>query len=378
MRPRRGLCLFIALFTALALAWAAPPAVADHVARDSIESTDGIVLSGGDRLSTPGRFRPPVEITIVAETDSTNLRLSYAADQVIFNWELDRDQLRVDGGPANGKHKAGAGAIPAGRYVTVTWTVLPDKQTISVDGQLRFEDAGDYSGIDRPVSVFPAEGSTVTVKSLTVKQLPGGGMPTATLESWRRDRPAMPPPGDGAVLSATALYDAAAPSVYIVAATGGAGDVYGSAVAVSDRVLLTNCHVVVGHRRITLTQKGHTGGATLVYADTPGDRCFLRSDDMIVHPIQGVRRFSDLHVGETAFSLGTPDGLEQTLGQGLVSGLRDRNGLHMIQHSAPIWPGSSGGGLFDARGNLIGVTNAAGRGVFANLNFAIAADDFWP
>jgi S1-C subfamily serine protease len=62
----------------------------------------------------------------------------------------------------------------------------------------------------------------------------------------------------------------------------------------------------------------------------------------------------------------------------MVSGLRDQHDQHMVQHSAPIFPGSSGGGLFDAQGNLVGITNAAGAGQFANLNFAIAADDFWP
>jgi hypothetical protein len=41
-----------------------------------------------------------------------------------------------------------------------------------VDGQLRFEHEGDYSKIDNPVSVFPAEGSEVTVKTIKVKQLP--------------------------------------------------------------------------------------------------------------------------------------------------------------------------------------------------------------
>src|SRR5215469_12474481 len=70
------------------------------------------VLKGNERLSTPQSYRPPVEITVVAKTDSTNLRLGYAADQIIFNWEMDRSQLRVDGGPANGLHKDGAGRIP--------------------------------------------------------------------------------------------------------------------------------------------------------------------------------------------------------------------------------------------------------------------------
>ena len=142
-----------------------------RMTRDAIVSAKGFVLEDGDILSTPGSFKPPVEITIVAMTDSTDLRIAYAADQVIFNWELNRDELRVDGGPANGQHKAGAGSIPKGKYVTIRWLVTPRHQVIYVDDQLRFEHDGDYSSINRCVSVFPAVGATVTVKSIKVKRL---------------------------------------------------------------------------------------------------------------------------------------------------------------------------------------------------------------
>ena len=97
---------------------------------------------------------------------------SYAADQVIFNWEITRGQLRVDGGPANGKHKPGAGSIPTNECVTFRWLVTPKKQAIYVDGQLRFEHAGDYSHIDNPIGIFPGAHGEVTVKSIMVKKLP--------------------------------------------------------------------------------------------------------------------------------------------------------------------------------------------------------------
>jgi hypothetical protein len=142
-----------------------------------------IVLNGDDRLDTPISFKPPVEITLVAKTDSTNLRIGYAADQVIFNWEMDPKQLRVEGGPAGGKYNSGAGLIPADKFVTVKWIVTDHQQSIYVDGHLKFLDVADYSDINRPVSVFPALHSTVTVKSLTVKRLPE----TAVQEIETRD-----------------------------------------------------------------------------------------------------------------------------------------------------------------------------------------------
>lgn len=136
-----------------------------------IKLTKITVLTGNARLDTPQSFKPPVEITVVAKTDSTNLRLAYAADQIIFNWEGNKNQLRVDGGPANGLHKAEAGHIPVGKYVTVRWVVTTTRQGIYVDGKLRFEHDGDYSQINRPVSVFAANGSTVTVKSVKVRRI---------------------------------------------------------------------------------------------------------------------------------------------------------------------------------------------------------------
>jgi hypothetical protein len=150
-----------------------------RLSRDAIVSKQGFVLAGSDHLTTPGTFRPPVDISLVAKTDSTNLRLAYAADQVIFNWELDPKQLRVDGGPANGLHKAGAGNIPIGTYVKIRWVVTPMHQAIYVGNELRFEHEGDYSHLDQCVSVFPGAGSKVTVKSLQVKQLSEPGSPTA-------------------------------------------------------------------------------------------------------------------------------------------------------------------------------------------------------
>jgi hypothetical protein len=145
--------------------------VAGIVAFAVAEFTKVTVLKGSTRLNTPQSFRPPVEITVVGKTDSTNLRLAYAADQIIFNWEMDQSQLRVDGGPADGLHKAGAGRIPAGKYVTIKWIVTTTHQAIYVNERLRFEHDGDYSQINRPVTVFPANGSTITVKSIKVKHL---------------------------------------------------------------------------------------------------------------------------------------------------------------------------------------------------------------
>jgi hypothetical protein len=170
MKPKQLFAIaFTTFFASVTVVWG-QSAVA-RISRDSILSNEGIVLTNNDRLSTPGSFRPPVDITIVAKTDSTNLRIAYAAEQVIFNWEVNGDELRVDGGPADGNHKSGAGAIATNKFVNIPWVVTSKKQSIYVDKQLRFEHVGDYSQIDRPVSVFAAQ-SKVTVKGIAVRQLP--------------------------------------------------------------------------------------------------------------------------------------------------------------------------------------------------------------
>jgi len=137
---------------------------------ETMTNAKGVILEGTDKLTSPNAFRPPVEITIVAKTDSTNLRIGYAADQVIFNWEENKDQLRVDGGPAGNQQVDGLGQIPKDKFVTIRWVVTPKHQAVYVDDQLRFEHCGNYAEMKRPVSVFPAGGSVVTVKSITVKQ----------------------------------------------------------------------------------------------------------------------------------------------------------------------------------------------------------------
>lgn len=126
-------------------------------------------VTGWERAVTKESFKPPIEITFVVKTDSTNIRLAYAADQVIFNWELNPAELRVDGGPADGQHKKGAGNVHTKVYQTIKWVVTPTGQWILVNGELRFHHAGDYSKINAPISVFSGAEGQVTLKSLKTK-----------------------------------------------------------------------------------------------------------------------------------------------------------------------------------------------------------------
>lgn len=104
--------------------------------------------------------------------------------------------------------------------------------------------------------------------------------------------------------------------------------------------------------------------------------CVLNVKEQNLRPIDGIRKFANLAVGEKVYTVGTPIGLEQTLGEGIISGFRKYKGQKLIQTSAPISSGSSGGGLFDSHGNLIGITTFLLKDT-QNLNFAIAAEQYW-
>jgi tetratricopeptide (TPR) repeat protein len=78
-------------------------------------------------------------------------------------------------------------------------------------------------------------------------------------------------------------------------------------------------------------------------------------------------------MGERVYAIGAPAGLELTLSEGLVSGLRRYSEVYVIQTTAPVSHGSSGGGLFDSRGQLIGITTYILK-EGQNLNFAMPTE----
>ena len=146
--------------------------------------------------------------------------------------------------------------------------------------------------------------------------------------------------------------------------------------AISASEAITNCHVVVHAKSITVSKGPDELSAEIITADPQSDRCYLKVRGGALKPILGVRDYGNLVIGETVYTIGSPRRLDSTLAQGLLSGLRNRDGTQYIQTSAPISKGSSGGGLFDDRGNLIGITKLVIKDS-QNLNFAIAASEYW-
>jgi tetratricopeptide (TPR) repeat protein len=80
-----------------------------------------------------------------------------------------------------------------------------------------------------------------------------------------------------------------------------------------------------------------------------------------------------LKPGQKIYAIASPMGFENSITEGLVSGIRTsaQTGETTIQFTAPVAPGSSGGGLFDEKGNLVGIIRSLTVGNAQNLNFAI-------
>ena len=139
----------------------------------------------------------------------------------------------------------------------------------------------------------------------------------------------------------------------------------GSGVILSeDGTIVTNNHVVEGASRITVrTKDGTEYEATLVGADSKTDVAVLKIDATGLTP--AVLGDSDsLIVGEYVMAIGNPLGqLGGTVTDGIISALsRDVtiNGetMTLLQTNAAINPGNSGGGLFNEKGELVGIVNA--------------------
>jgi len=175
---------------------------------------------------------------------------------------------------------------------------------------------------------------------------------------------------DGSELKPREIFERVSPAIYIVRVPGAQG----SAVAIGERELLTNCHVLGTHTAATLEQEGQKSAARLVSANARADRCILRSEAPLRRWVR-VRPFADIKVGEPAYTVGAPKGLELTIAEGIVSSKRTMDGDRVVQTSAPISHGSSGGGLFDAQGHLLGITTWMRKDA-QNLNFAIAAEEY--
>lgn len=179
------------------------------------------------------------------------------------------------------------------------------------------------------------------------------------------------PSATAALGSPQSVYAAAAPSVTLVLSLNANGQVFGSGsgVVIGQQRVITNCHVVQGAASVKVRYGSTEFAASSGTSDTYYDLCVLQVPNFTAPEVPR-GRVEDLRVGQTVYAIGAPQGLDRTLSQGLISALRETKDGTVIQTSAPISPGSSGGGLFDTEGRLIGITTFQTKSG-QNLNFAL-------
>lgn len=145
----------------------------------------------------------------------------------------------------------------------------------------------------------------------------------------------------------------------------------GSGVVLQNDFVATNCHVVSKSVLIGVEQKDKRRIARVAAAYPESDLCVLVTDGPVGEPARIA--IGRPRAGERIYALGHPKGLELTISEGLVSGFRKVSQGTLIQFSAAISAGSSGGGLFNANGELVGVTTSSLR-ESQNINFAAPVD----
>jgi len=137
--------------------------------------------------------------------------------------------------------------------------------------------------------------------------------------------------------------------------------------------IVTNYHVLYGAERATVkTQDGRRYPVKRVVAEHKEADLVLITADIPPKDIVPLEISSKLpEVGEKIYAIGHPMGLEKTVSEGIVSAIRKIPNLgDIIQITAPISPGSSGGPVFNGAGQVIGVARATFR-TGQNLNFAV-------
>jgi hypothetical protein len=145
----------------------------------------------------------------------------------------------------------------------------------------------------------------------------------------------------------------------------------GSGVLLPSWKIATNSHVVKGGASYQVGSGKQLVRASLYAEDGEKDICLLDAKGIRGKPAQLGRAMS-LKVGAPVYAVGAPQGLELSLSDGIVAQLRG-GPPPIIQTTAAISPGSSGGGLFDSAGLLVGLTTLYLEGG-QNLNFAMPVE----
>jgi len=220
--------------------------------------------------------------------------------------------------------------------------------------------------------VMPVTASTAAqARSLTAHQV------------YARDAPGV------VFVSATDVSESPTTSELVKGEGGEEGTSTGSGFEVGgDGMILSNWHVVQNAAKVTVTlgEHGKAVQARVLGKDPSHDLAVLRipTEGLTLHPL-ALGESAVEQVGDPVLAIGDPFGYAGTLTTGVISALRRQiqapNGVtieNVLQTDVPLNPGSSGGPLLNARGQVVGINSQivslGGGGGDVGISFTIPID----
>jgi hypothetical protein len=357
-----------AVAAALALV---PSAATAETAPRPIGPTQGATVAP----AAPGRpAELVVQVLVAARSDPGDLTLRVLVSRAstldssgaLAEPVLKQDVAVIPPGSASGEHTGTLRLAAVGTYVWQPVLVGARGEVVAAGAGRTF----DVLGASSDLPATPAPTTTPPAGAPPARGAAGG------------------PTGFSARL--TEVVRRARPSVVRVTAVGRSRVTVGSGFVVAPRLIGTNAHVIAGARSVRVaTESGRGVVATIVETDPDRDLALLRLPRDLRRP--PLRFAPSVRLGSEIAALGFPYGASFRAPAGRVreeltsrrAGTRRLRNL--IETSAPLYPGSSGGPVLDLAGRVVGVVVAGQLGVVGGggpnpegTSFAIATSTAGP
>lgn len=234
-----------------------------------------------------------------------------------------------------------------------------------------------------PVNKYgtPSAGRSMSRQSSSIKKQSNtsDNRPPLPSESTKKTnaKPIVSTGNSGGILSGQEIFKKCNTAVFMIYTSTGYMEFQGSGFFISpDGLAVSNYHVFegtgMGLETITLSNGREYKLDEVIFKD--------RDNDVMAFTVKNTTgtKFNYIpistrkpQVGDKAYAIGSPRGLENTFSSGEISQFRNDN---IIQISVPIDHGSSGGALINEYGEAIGITSGGVDDSGANLNFAVSID----
>lgn len=198
---------------------------------------------------------------------------------------------------------------------------------------------------------------------------PSISRPTSEIEPERKNQNLEEKPLSRNTKNLSDLFQELQQEVFMIYTINGFEEVsQGSGFFIAPGVGVTNYHVLEDSENAIITINDESFEITDILASSYSnnmDYVIFKTTYRTTTPLKIANKKS--RIGEDIFTIGSPKGLSNSLTRGTISGFRENN---RIQIDATIDHGSSGGPLFNLKGEVIGITTS-GMGTGSELNFAV-------